>query len=673
VVCCQKEDLTTTQNNEGVIKALYKQRTLTLEDIPKIKQKVIEKLNPEVFNRTEGSNTNQAIFDTENVLEIIDTLNNANYSFQFRFPDTPISTFYNLVVGETPTGEVLTPYVMKYESDDANLDNYIANGLDFKYFEGTMSIHKYTDYFALGEFDRTETQCSPELDEVGDPLPCDETSVSGSGSGSGIGNNNNNGTGNPIGNNGGGSNGSVTCTNQIYVIGCDGSNSATLHPIGECGSPNHPTVIEHNVWVCDGIAILGPNNGDTGRTINDVCPECDTTTPIGGVGINTDSNLIDKDALTTVTDCLGQDNEHIPFIVNNQLETTIANYINLNVCSPETEQFLEVAIIEFEEILDEFPDAIFERYIELLELIEEDPWVLIQDCAEQNQMDTSNYIDLYNHVIPQECQDRLDELGPEYNNQSISEGNVPLANIDYYGVEITNYPDFDNDGNPDTEAEIYQAFREKFTDLASGEKENFESECNVPFDFDNIINIWWQFNPMSNFDANLFLSNDPISSILLIDAGANNPFVNTNADLGAIIVSGFTSTNWTISTIQTPETETQPFSGNRQWGLLINQNGNLEFYTRAVDVARVADIFLEWPATWLGSDIDCQQDTYYDIAEATWQNMQQEIADWINDDEISHGGQATVNTPKAARVNKDKIIEILTTNESIEQILSNCN
>jgi hypothetical protein len=65
---CQKEDLTTTQNQEVVTKALYKQRTVTLKDIPKIEQKVIEKLNPEVFNRTEGSNTNQAIFDTENVL-----------------------------------------------------------------------------------------------------------------------------------------------------------------------------------------------------------------------------------------------------------------------------------------------------------------------------------------------------------------------------------------------------------------------------------------------------------------------------------------------------------------------------------------------------------------------------------------------------------------------------
>lgn len=70
--------------------------------------------------------------------------------------------------------------------------------------------------------------------------------------------------------------------------------------------------------------------------------------------------------------------------------------------------------------------------------------------------------------------------------------------------------------------------------------------------------------------------------------------------------------------------------------------------------------------------MECQQSTYYDIAEATWQNMQQEIADWINDD-LSNGGQATINTPKAERVDKGKIEEILTSNESIDQILSNCN
>jgi len=427
-------------------------------------------------------------------------------------------------------------------------------------------------------------------------------------------------------------------------------------------------------------------DGNTNGTGN---PNNDPGTTGGSTSDPTNSKVVTKklpieiplEILQSVIECIGVAGDRLIWMNNEmndanrgpQLLSITNHFTQLGgSCEDVTREDKEF-MLGFIDIAKKIKDAKLERYEVLIEKIKEDPWALIQDCAEQNGMDTSNYLDLFNHTIPQDCQTRLNNLGADYSNQPISDGNVSCANIDYYSVEITNYPDFDNDGNSDTEAEIYQAFREKFTDLASGEKDSFESECNVPADFDDVIDIWWKFNPMSDFDSNLFLSNNPISSIMLIDAGANNPFVNTNADLGAIIVSGFTSTNWTISTIQTPETETQPFSGNRQWGLLINQNGNLEFYTRAVDVARVADIFLEWPATWLGSDIDCQQDTYYDIAEATWQNMQQEIADWINDDQISHGGQATVNTPKAARVNKDKIIEILTTNESIEQILSNCD
>ncbi|MAN28779.1 MULTISPECIES: hypothetical protein [Mesonia] len=70
-----------------------------------------------------------------------------------------------------------------------------------------------------------------------------------------------------------------------------------------------------------------------------------------------------------------------------------------------------------------------------------------------------------------------------------------------------------------------------------------------------------------------------------------------------------------------------------------------------------------------GSD-PCQQDTYYNIAEATWKNMQQEIKNWIEND---GDGQATINAPKAVQVDKEKIIEILTSNENINQIISNCN
>ncbi len=100
-------------------------------------------------------------------------------------------------------------------------------------------------------------------------------------------------------------------------------------------------------------------------------------------------------------------------------------------------------------------------------------------------------------------------------------------------------------------------------------------------------------------------------------------------------------------------------------GWNINQSGNFEFFTRAVDVAKISTFFNISP----GTDIECQQDTYYNVAEATWQNLQQEIAAWIN----NNGGQATINAPKAVRVDKDKILEILTTKGSLDQILSNCN
>ncbi len=319
-------------------------------------------------------------------------------------------------------------------------------------------------------------------------------------------------------------------------------------------------------------------------------------------------------------------------------------------------------------ISEEIPNAKFERYKELMALLKTNPWALIEDCAQQNGMITEDYMNLYNHTIPQACKDRLSNLGIGYSNQPISQGNVPCANIDYYGVEVTTKPDFNNDGQPDTNAQIYQAFRNNFTTLASGQKDNFQFSCTTPLGDPMSGDISWEFVPYSTNDATLFKSSSPIPAILNIEADADVPGVlgeGLIADEGAIMVSGFTPNNWTVSTIATPYNGTQPFSGNRQWGWLINQNGNVEIFTRAVDVAKINSL-----AKFLTlANEECQQDTYYNVAEATWQNLQQEIADWIN----NNGGQATINAPKAVRVDKDKIIEILTTKGSIDQILSNCN
>ncbi len=368
-------------------------------------------------------------------------------------------------------------------------------------------------------------------------------------------------------------------------------------------------------------------------------------------------------SMKNINACLGmsltQDQKNWLLDLNNDTSTfALDSYLSTNNCSAEAME----EVRDFLEITSELPNAKYIRYIELTDLLEDNPWALIQDCAEQNGLNTSNYIDLYNHTIPQECSDRLNALGEEYVNQPITDGNVPLANIDYYGVEITIYPDFDNNGYPDSEAEIYDTFRNKFIDLASGEKENFQFSCNIPFNLSNTTDIHWEFEPLTINDGNLFVSDNPLTAIFLIEAGTSG-FLTLTADEGTIIVSDFTNNNWTISTITSDENSTQPFSGNRQWGWHINQNNNLELFTRAVDVARVSDIIKKDPR---GSE-ECQQNDYYNIAEATWDNMQQEIAQWVNE----YGGQATVVPKTAVRVDKEKLKELLKSNETINQIPCN--
>ena len=355
----------------------------------------------------------------------------------------------------------------------------------------------------------------------------------------------------------------------------------------------------------------------------------------------------------------------LDLLANQNFKTEVSDYLNgFTKPSPAFDAallFVQQAI----SIVIEFPNVKFERLSELNELLKDNPWALIQDCAQQNGLNTVNYIDLYEQTIPQECSDRLFNLGTAFHHQPITDGNVPLANIDYYGVEITSTPDFNNDGTPDSEAEMYEAFRNNFINLASGEVDDFQFSCDSNFDgdinTDDRGDISWDFIPLSNRDGINFVSNNPIASILLIEADASGllPWIAT--DDGAVMVSHFTNNDWTIASIQTANNGTQPFSGNRQWGWNINQNGNFEFFTRAVDVANISKLLN------IGANTECQQETYYDIAEATWENLQQEIALWVN----NNGGQASIVPKTVVRVAKEKVEELLNSNETINQI--NCN
>ncbi len=341
-------------------------------------------------------------------------------------------------------------------------------------------------------------------------------------------------------------------------------------------------------------------------------------------------------------------------------KSTIISMIDLGITYSNSNAELTK---DFLTLFSEIPSAKIERYIELDSLVKANPWALIQDCAQQNGLDIANYQQLYNHTLPTQCVSRLSLLGDDFQNQPLSEGNAAVANVDYYGVKVITRPDINGDGNPDTDTEVFQAYKENFANLASGGKDNFEFSCNNPIG-DNFGDVSWTFSPYFANDISIWNSSNPLTAIFKIDASAEEiPFGNLISDDGAIMISEFTSNYWIGSTIATEFSGTQPFSGNRQWGYITNSNGNLELYARAVDVARVSDRVKNWTP---GSD-ECKEDSYYNIGEATWSNLQEEIKQFI----VDNGGQAEVVPKTAVRFDKDKIKELLESNESIDQI--NCN
>jgi len=325
--------------------------------------------------------------------------------------------------------------------------------------------------------------------------------------------------------------------------------------------------------------------------------------------------------------------------------------------------FLNVAI--------EIPTAKFKRYEELMELIKDNPFVLLEDCIQQNGLNIANYQQLYDHTLPQSCKDRLDGLGVNFQDQPLNTGNAAVANVDYYGVEVTTNPDFNGDGNPDSNADVYQKYREDFGELASGGKDNFQFSCDVPNNSTDTGDITWEFSPYFSQDLTNWNSSNPLTTIFKIEAGANMPGVfdwltNLSEDDGAIMISAYTPNYWIGSTIATEFSGTQPFSGNRQWGWLINQNNKLELFARAVDIARVS-AFTRYNLLAGSPSAECKEDTYYNIGEETWSNLQNEIKQWINDND----GQAEVIPKTAIRFDKTKLKELLESNETIDEI--NCN
>ncbi len=179
-----------------------------------------------------------------------------------------------------------------------------------------------------------------------------------------------------------------------------------------------------------------------------------------------------------------------------------------------------------------------------------------------------------------------------------------------------------------------------FLGVSKGYFTAFESSCNVgdsPTDVSEEFFFYSDKWLNDNYDSNLWSSTSSLSTMFFIDAWADAFGPKLFADDGAVITSQVTDgCCWVFTTIKTPKSGDQPFSGHRQFGLKLNNQNNWEFYAKAIDRANIP-LLLK-----MARNKHCLEQDYYKIGDLTWSNLQKNIAGLIN----LYNGNANIKQPQ---------------------------
>lgn len=279
--CNDYEDSLESSDISAEEKVLLQRSKVEADQIPEVTGFIKKLTNKKVFSSR--GEKGAPIFDTDNILKVIDSLNRTNYSFSFILPDAEGDSrtrIYNLVVGVDSLGRMSNPVVMRYTPDVEFIEEWVENDFSFAYFTGKISLHKYTDYLAPEAFSRDD-YCPPEYDEFGDPIECIINDVSSGSTGGTSG-----GSYAPAGGVSGG------CDYSMTWFGCNGPNSGTGHAPGPsngsdglCG--DNSTDYGGSGWILN---VDCPNYSEETyfyrNSSTSDCPNCDTG-PSGSTEMNT--------------------------------------------------------------------------------------------------------------------------------------------------------------------------------------------------------------------------------------------------------------------------------------------------------------------------------------------------------------------------------------------------
>lgn len=302
------------------------------------------------------------------------------------------------------------------------------------------------------------------------------------------------------------------------------------------------------------------------------------------------------------------------FLANNKNFSEIANNI--------VKQNAEIKIERLKEYYDQ--------------IIKDDGELLIVD-----DLTNEIYKKLLNFQVPEKGIERLKKIDGRV--QYIS-GNDKLqskkVNMDYFSVRIDKMPSF-VEGSPELDVNVlYRKIRENFLILSKGSV-IFEAYCDILGD--NTIEGKWEFMPYPKTASTELerWKNQVCFAIFKIEAGGDIK-ATLAGDHGAVLESECLpfERSWIFTTVYTPESDTQPFSGHRQFGIHKDDEGNYRFFARAID--RI------WPSEFISymNGKECAVNDYLTIADATWNNLIKNVSDFVK----KNGGKTTIMPAETKRI-----------------------
>jgi hypothetical protein len=235
-------------------------------------------------------------------------------------------------------------------------------------------------------------------------------------------------------------------------------------------------------------------------------------------------------------------------------------------------------------------DYKWHRLKELFELVESNSNELVKNCDPHLQA----WSDLASFVLSGPSLARVQNSNGNWDIQEIQNAQGRRVNLDEFSVNVSTLPVVN--GQQLTANDLLGHIRK------------------------NINNFAPKFDPYSSYDANLWLGDNPLTSIMSIQMLSNPGLVD-----GDVITSQFDECCWVFTTLRGSvfESGDHPVSGNRQFGYRVTNSG-FEFYTKGVDRTT------RW---WHGIKDSGQA---FARADELWTAFQDNISQFVN----SNGGNA---------------------------------